>query len=341
MANLWGAPVYAARPVRQCHIDGGRGFGWPELDCGIGMSRNPASDASAEGGGPGPVTYAAFVVSAVLAGGNAVAVRIGNFELAPFWGASIRFVIAGGILLAVAGAMRLQMPRGRALAGVLLYGFFSFAAAYMFLYFALTEMTGGSVMVAVALAPLLTLLIAAAIGLERLTVHAVAGAVAAAIGVAVVFSGSLGVASLIAMAAAVGGAVSIAIAPIVVKRFPRVHAVTENAIGMVFGGVLLLALSLVVGEPNIVPTRTATQLSLIYLILLGSIGMFLLYMLVLRTMLASAATYILLLAPLSAAGIEAVLLGEMVGLTFLAGGLLVLLGVYVGVIRHSARQEGG
>jgi drug/metabolite transporter (DMT)-like permease len=289
----------------------------------------------AAGDAPGPATYAAFVVSAVLAGGNAVAVRIGNFELAPFWGASIRFVVAGVTLLALAGALRLTIPRGRALAGVLLYGFFSFAAAYMFLYFALTEMTGGSVMVAVALAPLLTLLIAAAIGLEKLTGLAITGAVTAVIGVGVVFSGSLGVASPITMAAAVGGAASIAIAPIIIKRFPRVHAVMENAIAMAFGGILLLALSLVVGEPKVIPIETATQLSLLYLILLGSIGLCLLYLFVLRTMPASAATYLLLLAPLSAAGIEAMLLGETVGPAFFTGGLLVLVGVYVGVIRRA------
>jgi drug/metabolite transporter (DMT)-like permease len=150
-----------------------------------------------------------------------------------------------------------------------------------------------------------------------------------------VFSGSLGVASPITMAAAVGGAASIAIAPIIIKRFPRVHAVMENAIAMALGGILLLALSLVVGEPKVIPIETATKLSLLYLILLGSIGLFLLYLFVLRTMPASAATYLLLLAPLSAAGIEAMLLGETVGPAFFTGGLLVLVGVYVGVIRRA------
>jgi hypothetical protein len=34
------------------------------------------------------LTLAAFLVSAVLAGGNAVAIRFSNHELQPFWGAT-------------------------------------------------------------------------------------------------------------------------------------------------------------------------------------------------------------------------------------------------------------
>ena len=59
-------------------------------------------------------TYVAFALTALLAGGNAVAVKIANQELAPFWNAAIRFLAAAVILMVVVAALRLSLPRGRA-----------------------------------------------------------------------------------------------------------------------------------------------------------------------------------------------------------------------------------
>jgi hypothetical protein len=47
------------------------------------------------------VALTAFVTYAVLAGGNAVCIRFSNRELAPLWGASLRFALAAAVLLAV------------------------------------------------------------------------------------------------------------------------------------------------------------------------------------------------------------------------------------------------
>lgn len=281
-------------------------------------------------------TYLAFAAAALLAGGNPVAVRIGYAELAPFWGAALRFLGAGVILFVAVAVLRLALPRGRALVGVLLYGLLNFGAAFMFIYWALTEVTAGTAMVILATVPLLTLTFAVAEGLERFSVRSIAGAVTAAIGIGLVFSDSIGTASPAALAALLGGAASMAAAAVVIKKFPRVHAVVENALGMAVGGGLLLGLSLVTVEPRVFPVDPGTQLSLLYLIVLGSIGVFLLYMFVLRRLTASGATYILLLAPLAAVTLGAVLLGEPVHSIFLIGGALVLAGVYVGVIGHAA-----
>jgi hypothetical protein len=45
------------------------------------------------------MTFAAFVTGAVLAGGNGVSIRFSNRELAPLWGAGLRFSLAAAILL--------------------------------------------------------------------------------------------------------------------------------------------------------------------------------------------------------------------------------------------------
>jgi drug/metabolite transporter (DMT)-like permease len=286
--------------------------------------------------GPDPIALGAFAVTTLFAGGNAIAIRLGYAELAPFWGAAVRFISAAFILLVVVAVMRLAWPRGRALTGVLLYGVLSFGLSYMFGYWALTEVTAGTAMVVLATTPLLTLILAVVQGIERFRLQGLIGAIVAAIGIAFVFRSSIGVASPGAMLALLGGALCIAEASIVIKKFPRVHPVVENAMGMTVGGGLLLALSLVLGEPRVIPSNPWTQLSLLYLIVFGSIGMFLLYLLVLSRWTASGASYVMLIAPLVTIVLGVVILDEPVRADFLIGGVLVLAGVYVGAFASKA-----
>jgi hypothetical protein len=58
------------------------------------------------------VALTAFVTYAVLAGGNAVAVRLSNRELAPLWGAGLRFALAAALFLAVMVVLKLASPGG-------------------------------------------------------------------------------------------------------------------------------------------------------------------------------------------------------------------------------------
>ncbi|HUV32295.1 MAG TPA: DMT family transporter, partial [Devosiaceae bacterium] len=125
---------------------------------------------------PDGVTLAAFAGVALIGGGNAVAIKIGLHELAPFWGAAIRFLSASVILLVFVAATRRPIPGGRALAGVLIYGALSFGGSYAFAYYALTEVTAGTGMVTLALVPLFTVLLAAAQRIEEFRVNRLAGA---------------------------------------------------------------------------------------------------------------------------------------------------------------------
>ncbi|HEX9595408.1 MAG TPA: DMT family transporter [Anaerolineales bacterium] len=128
------------------------------------------------------LTPGAFVIAAILAGGNAVAVRQGLSELPPFWGASIRFLTAAAILLIAIAVLRRPLPSGRALAGVLIYGILSFGFTYMFLYLAVTQVTAATAMVTLAVVPLLTLGLAVLQRIERFSYRALLGALMAALG---------------------------------------------------------------------------------------------------------------------------------------------------------------
>jgi drug/metabolite transporter (DMT)-like permease len=291
------------------------------------------------GGRPDASTLLAFAGAAVFAGGNAVAIRLGLAELAPFWGAAVRFLCASLILFAVVIAMRLALPRGRALVGAVVYGFLNFGLGYMFLYQALIEVTAGTVMVVLAIVPLLTLVLAVLQRVERFHVQGLIGAILAVIGIAIVFRDSIGVASVGSLLAVLVAALSFAEVNIVIKKFPRVHPLVENAVGMAVGGGFLLILSLALGEARGIPGDPWTLYSLVYLIVFGSIGVFVLYLILLGRWTATGASYVLLVAPLVTVVLGAVILDEPAGPVFLIGGAAVLAGVYVGAFMR--RREAG
>lgn len=109
----------------------------------------------------------AFAGCALLGGGNAVGVRFSNRELDPLWGASVRFGAAAVLLLLVMAVMRLALPRGRALAGAVLYGVLNFAVTFALAYYALVHIHAGLGQTLLALVPLVALLLAVAQRQER------------------------------------------------------------------------------------------------------------------------------------------------------------------------------
>ncbi len=280
------------------------------------------------------VALAAFLGGSVFAGGNAVAVRFSNRELDPLWGASLRFALAAVALLAVMAALRLPLPRGRALTGALLYGSLQFAAAFALAYYALVELHAGFGQTVLALVPLVTLLLAMLHGQQRLHRAAVAGALLALAGVVVMSRAPLDEGlPVLSILATLGSSLCFAEAAVLVRRFPPLHPVTINAVGMATGAVLLFAGSLAARETLELPGRGETWAALAYLVVAGSMIVFVLYIVVLRFWSAPRAAYSFVLIPIVTLLLSAWLDNEPVGLSLLLGGALVLGGVYVGALR--------
>jgi drug/metabolite transporter (DMT)-like permease len=278
----------------------------------------------------------AFVTGALLAGGNAVGIRYSNRELDPLWGAGVRFALAAVLLIAVMVALRLPAPRGRALAGAAVFGALNFAGAFALAYYALLHVHAGFGQLVLALVPLATLLVAAAERQERLRTAALAGAVVALAGIAVMSREAIGGdVPPVALLAAVGSALCFAQAAIAVRRFPPVHPISLNAVAMGIGALLLLAGSLVAHDSMEVPERLSTWVALAYLVVVGSAVVFVLYLVVLRYWTASRAAYTFVVVPVVTLVLSAWLDDEPLGRDVLLGGLLVLIGVYVGALRAS------
>ena len=281
---------------------------------------------------PDRSTYAAFFVAVIFFGVNFVAVRFSNQELPPFWGAALRFVIASLILFAIVRFRSIPLPQGRALTGAVLFGLFSFAFNFGFLYWALTRVSAGMASVMFATTPLITQLIASLIGQERLTGRGILGAFIVIAGISVVFIEQLKFnIPLVYLGAVLGGVVSAALSGIVVKQFPKSHPMATNVVGMSLAAVLLLILSMFTGESWRLPSLVSTWLAFGWLILSSIVGFVLIVWLLSRWS-ATATSYIGVLTPLVTLAVASVLAAETPTLTFLGGSLIVLLGVYIGAL---------
>ena len=284
-------------------------------------------------------TLAAFLASAVLAGGNGVGVRFSNRELDPLWGAGLRFGLSAALFLGLMAALRLELPRGRALGGAVVYGVLQFGATYALAYYALVELHAGFGQILLALVPLLTLLLAVAERQERLRGSALLGSVVALAGVVVMSQAPLREAvTLLSVLAALGSALCFAQASVLVRWLPQVHPVTTNAVGTTSGAVVLVLASLAAGEALALPEETDTWLALAYLVVLGTVVVFVLNLVVLARWAASRFAYLFVLVPIVTVVLSAWLDDEPVGASLLLGGVLVLGGVYVGALRRAPEE---
>jgi drug/metabolite transporter (DMT)-like permease len=297
--------------------------------------------------GPGPayrsamtadrerVALAAFLTTSVLAGGNAVSIRFSNRELAPLWGAGLRFSLAAALLGGHDRAQP-QAPERTGPTSALLYGLLNFGAGLALAYYALVRLHAGFAQMLLALVPLVTLLLAVAQRQERLHLAAVVGTLLAVAGVAILSRAPLRESvPLLSVLATLGSAVCIAQAAVLVRRFPPVHPVTMNAVAMAIAAVVLVAASVLVGEPHVLPQRAVTWVALGFAVVVGSIVVFVLYVIVLRYWAASRAAYGFVLTPFITVMLSAWLDDEPIHVGLILGGLLVLAGVYVGALRPS------
>jgi len=279
----------------------------------------------------------AFVVGTILAGGNAVGVRVSNRELDPLWGAGFRFLLAASLLAVVMVVMQLAVPRGRALMGALLYGALIFGGAFSFAYYALVRIHAGLGQTLLAFVPLATLLLAVLFRQERLRVASIVGTLVSAAGIALISGLSEPeTVPALSLLAVLGAILCFALATVLVRRYPSVHPVATNTVGMAAGAAILLVLALVFDQAIVLPKESATWLALSYMVVLGSGPVFVLYVVVVRLWGASRAAYTFVAIPVVTVLLSAWIDDEPVGAALVLGGVLVLAGVYIGALRPDA-----
>lgn len=287
--------------------------------------------AAVEPARPDRLTIIAFLAVVMLGGSNAIAVKGSVAELDPLWSAAARFLAAGILLIAGVLVTRRPLPRGRSFSGAILYGLLAFTGSYGFIYLAIRDVPAGTVMVLISLVPLFTFGLAILHAQERFHAQGLLGALIALGGVAVVVADQLSAdVPLGSLLLIVVGVVFIAESGVILKWVPRADPFATNGIGMLAGGSVLAVVSLLAGETFALPATVGVWAAIGYLVVGGSIVMFGLYLFALRRWTASAVSYVTLLMPMVTVPFAAVLFDEQISPTFVLGGAVVLVGVYVG-----------
>jgi drug/metabolite transporter (DMT)-like permease len=282
---------------------------------------------------PGRWVLFAFTLSVLLAGNNGIAVKFSNIELPPFFGAAIRFAAAALILFLGVLVGRLPIPGKRGIFGAAIYGLLGAGLNIALLYWALEYVQPGIATVVLALVPLLTFLFACLHRQEAFSWKVLSGGLLAVFGTGMVFREQLNASvPLLPLLAVIGADLCFAESTVLIKSYPQAHPITTNAIGFASGSGLLFVLSVLWRETPSLPSLPATWMALIYLILFGSVATFVLSLYVVKHWTASASSYLFVLMPFVTLPVSALLVNERIGITFLAGGILVLAGTYIGGI---------
>ena len=286
-------------------------------------------------GGTDRVGFGLFAAYSILAGGNAVGVRFSNRELDPFWGATFRFGTAALLMLLLMVLLGHRMPRGRALAGAAIYGLLAFGGAFAFAFYALVQLEAGFGQILLSIVPLVTLLLVAIQKVERLRGISLVGALVSLTGVVLMsglsFEGTLPIPSILA---GIGSAFCFAQASITIKRFPQSHPIVVNAVGMTTGAIFLGLLTAISGDEVALPQQADTWWAVVYMVLVGSVAVFSIYVALLERWEASRANYGFVVIPIVTVLVSAWLLDEPITLGVILGGALVLAGVYYGALRQ-------
>ena len=286
---------------------------------------------------PDRLTLIAFTGMVVLGGANGVAIRLSNRGLPPFWGGGLRFALASLLFFAVVVVLRVRLPRGRDLLRTVAFGVLVVGLGFGLGYWALQRVQAGTSQIVLASVPLLTFFAALLYRQERFRWRSLVGGFLAIGGIALLFDPqAIPPGPLVAI---IGAAVCLAQGIVLAKSISQVHPAAMNAVAMAVGSAILLVTSLVAGERMGTPTELESWLALGYLVVVGSLAVFALFLFVLKRWTASAAAYQFVLFPLVAVALSAWLDREPVTWELAAAGVLVIAGVYVGALMNGAGME--
>lgn len=284
-------------------------------------------------------TLLAFIGVVLIGGANWVAAKFSNGGLPPLLGATLRFAPAALILFLITRIRGLPLPRGRALLFAAAYGFL-FGTANGFGYFSLLGLSAGASGVIYSMVPIITLVFAVVAGQERFTLAGITGAALTLGGVAVLSLRTLGgdLSPIYVIAALVGTSCAAA-ATVVIKGAPKTHPITTNAVAMASAAIVLAIGSLIFRERWALPSTLQSYAAVAWLAVVGSVGLFALFLIVVRNWTASASVYTMTLMPPVTVTLGVLVAGESLTPEIIVGGALVMLGVYVGAILGARHQS--
>jgi uncharacterized membrane protein len=146
---------------------------------------------------PDRLTLAAFLLVVLLGGSNSVAIRFSNQELAPFWGAFLRFSVGACVYWLILLVRRVALPSPRDAAVIAVNGFLAIGVSFALLYWALLRVPVSLATIIISTSPLFTLVLAVLHRLEKFRVQSLVGGLIAVVGLAVAVNAQPGGAELL------------------------------------------------------------------------------------------------------------------------------------------------
>ena len=284
--------------------------------------------------------YGAFAGASLIWGTTFLFIAISNEIVAPLWGATLRLVLASAGLLGMAVLTRATFPRGKGLRDVALYGVMGFGLNLPLLYWGQQTVPSGMTAVVFATAPLQTALYARVAGLERIDRVKLVAAVMGVVGVAIIFSGQLGVGvPLAGLIAVLLASTTAAWGSVFLRRAGKQSPWAVNAIAAPIGAVICVGISRLLGERWNMPATAGEWLPIVYLAILGSGGAFVLYAWLLGRWGPTNASFIGVVVPVIALIMGAIFRAEFPPLISYAGAAVVIAAVVLALTR--SRGNGG
>ena len=266
---------------------------------------------------------------------NFVVVKAAIGELGPLTFTAARYVVATVTLfLLVRWRLGPVRPPARLAVALMALGMLGFGGYQVLWSIGLTQITAGDSALIIAASPVLTVLLAGAVGMDRVTTPKVAGALIAFAGVAVVVAAghelSLG-ASLIGDLLTLGAAVLWAIYTVVGTRMLRQVDPLQATAWAVLGGTLFL---LPFGLFNVMtsPPAVVSLPAVVALLYSGALAAAVANVLVfnaIRLIGPARVTVSQFLVPAGAVVLGAIFLAEPVGVAQVVGGAVIVLGVWL------------
>jgi drug/metabolite transporter (DMT)-like permease len=262
-----------------------------------------------------------------------VVIALGLEDVAPFFGAGIRFVLAGVGVLTAAVILKRSLRTDALLAAII--GVLPFATCYGLIYWAEQYVTSGLAAVLFGVLPLYVAVLAALfLPDEPLRARLVIGVLIAIGGLVLAFGESLdlgtGEHTALAALAVVLSPIASAIGNIATKkRIKGVDPLVVNGWAMVIGGALLLAVSAPTEDWGATTWSLNSIGSILYLAAFGTGFTFVTLTVLLRELPAVTTSFISMIIPFGALALGALLNDETVTALAVFGALLVVSGIVV------------
>jgi drug/metabolite transporter (DMT)-like permease len=285
-----------------------------------------------------------WLILALIWGSTWLFIKLGLEDLPPFTFAGIRFIIAAAILLVLILIRRRPLPRARGdwvlIAGT---GILAFSINYGLLFWGEQRISSGLAAILQTIIPVFGLVLAHLhLPKERITWQKFAGVVLGIAGVALIFSNQMetgGAAAFQGSLAIVVGAFGAAYSNILIKARGGHLDYAVLAAGQMISGLIPLMIVGITLEGNPLNLRWTplALFSLFYLALVGSAIAFLLYYWLVRHMEVTKTMLIALVTPLIAVSLGMFVRGEELTWRIAAGGVCIMAGIGVIVLRKMRR----